>query len=55
MPTTSPEPCGGSGEAAWFEGNFQAYIEDLKKQNGPDADQPPSRIGGSSVGDRDIA
>jgi len=25
---------------AWFEGNFQAYIEDLKKRKGPDADQP---------------
>jgi hypothetical protein len=24
----------------WFEGNFQAYIEDLKKRKGPDADQP---------------
>ncbi len=22
------------------EGNFQAYIEDLKKRKGPDADQP---------------
>jgi ATPase subunit of ABC transporter with duplicated ATPase domains len=27
-------------EAVWFEGNFQAYIEDLKKRKGPDADQP---------------
>ncbi|MDE3151831.1 MAG: hypothetical protein KGL93_06240 [Gemmatimonadota bacterium] len=25
---------------AWFEGNFQAYIEDLKKRKGPDADHP---------------
>ena len=24
----------------WFEGNFQAYIEDLKKRKGPNADQP---------------
>ncbi len=27
-------------EAVWFEGNFAAYIEDLKKRKGPDADQP---------------
>ncbi len=27
-------------EVVWFEGNFQAYIEDLKKRKGPDADQP---------------
>jgi ATP-binding cassette ChvD family protein len=27
-------------ETVWFEGNFQAYIEDLKKRKGPDADQP---------------
>jgi energy-dependent translational throttle protein EttA len=25
---------------AWYEGNYQAYIEDLKKRKGPDADQP---------------
>ena len=25
---------------AWFEGNYQAYIDDLKKRKGPDADQP---------------
>ncbi|HEY3287671.1 MAG TPA: energy-dependent translational throttle protein EttA [Gemmatimonadaceae bacterium] len=30
----------GESEAVWFEGNFQAYIEDLKKRKGPDADQP---------------
>ncbi|MEK7239728.1 MAG: energy-dependent translational throttle protein EttA [Gemmatimonadota bacterium] len=30
----------GDSEAVWFEGNFQAYIEDLKKRKGPDADQP---------------
>jgi len=23
-----------------FEGNYQGYIEDLKKRKGPDADQP---------------
>ena len=23
-----------------FEGNYQAYIEDLKRRKGPDADQP---------------
>jgi energy-dependent translational throttle protein EttA len=27
-------------EVVWFEGNFQAYIEDLKRRKGPDADQP---------------
>jgi sulfate-transporting ATPase len=30
----------GNSEAVWFEGNYQAYIEDLKKRKGPDADQP---------------
>jgi len=25
---------------ASFEGHFQAYIENLKKRKGPDADQP---------------
>ena len=30
----------GESETVWFEGNFQAYIEDLKKRKGPDADQP---------------
>jgi ATPase subunit of ABC transporter with duplicated ATPase domains len=30
----------GDSEAIWFEGNFAAYIEDLKKRKGPDADQP---------------
>ena len=24
----------------WFEGNYGAYIEDLKRRKGPDADQP---------------
>jgi hypothetical protein len=24
----------------WCEGNYGAYIEDLKKRKGPDADQP---------------
>jgi sulfate-transporting ATPase len=24
----------------WSEGNYGAYIEDLKKRKGPDADQP---------------
>src|SRR4030095_2637034 len=27
-------------EVVWHEGNFQSYIEDLKKRKGPDADQP---------------
>ena len=30
----------GDSEVVWFEGNFAAYIEDLKKRKGPDADQP---------------
>jgi ATP-binding cassette ChvD family protein len=30
----------GDSEAVWFEGNFAAYIDDLKKRKGPDADQP---------------
>jgi ATPase subunit of ABC transporter with duplicated ATPase domains len=30
----------GDSETVWFEGNFQAYIEDLKRRKGPDADQP---------------
>ena len=34
----------GDSEVVWFEGNYQAYIEDLKKRKGPDADQP-HRIG----------
>jgi ATP-binding cassette ChvD family protein len=30
----------GNSEAVWYEGNFQGYIEDLKRRKGPDADQP---------------
>jgi ATP-binding cassette ChvD family protein len=30
----------GDSEVVWHEGNFQNYIEDLKKRKGPDADQP---------------
>ncbi len=30
----------GDSDVVWFEGNYQAYIEDLKKRKGPDADQP---------------
>ena len=30
----------GESEVVWFEGNYQAYIEDLKKRKGADADQP---------------
>ena len=30
----------GNSEVVWFEGNYQAYIEDLKRRKGPDADQP---------------
>ena len=27
-------------DRVWFEGNYQSYIEDLKKRKGADADQP---------------
>jgi len=30
----------GNSEVVWHEGNYQSYIEDLKKRKGPDADQP---------------
>jgi ATPase subunit of ABC transporter with duplicated ATPase domains len=30
----------GNSETVWFEGNYQTYIEDLKKRKGADADQP---------------
>ena len=30
----------GESEVVWFEGNYGAYIEDLKKRKGADADQP---------------
>ena len=30
----------GNSETVWFEGNYQAYIEDLKRRKGSDADQP---------------
>lgn len=30
----------GDSEVVWFEGNYQAYIDDLKKRKGSDADQP---------------
>jgi ATP-binding cassette ChvD family protein len=30
----------GDSEVVWFEGNYQAYIEGLKKRKGADADQP---------------
>ncbi len=30
----------GDSEAVWYEGNYQSYIEDLKRRKGPDADQP---------------
>jgi len=30
----------GESEVVWFEGNYGAYIEDLKRRKGPDADQP---------------
>jgi ATP-binding cassette ChvD family protein len=34
----------GNSEVVWHEGNYQSYIEDLKKRKGPDADQP-HRVG----------
>ena len=30
----------GDSETVWFEGNYQAYIDDLKRRKGADADQP---------------
>ena len=30
----------GDSEVVWFEGNYGAYIEDLKRRKGADADQP---------------
>lgn len=30
----------GDSETVWFEGNYAAYIEDLKRRKGADADQP---------------
>jgi ATP-binding cassette ChvD family protein len=30
----------GDSEVVWFEGNYQDYVEDLKRRKGDDADQP---------------
>jgi ATP-binding cassette ChvD family protein len=30
----------GESEVVWYEGNYGAYIEDLRRRKGPDADQP---------------
>ena len=30
----------GDSEVVWFEGNYQAYTEDLRRRKGVDADQP---------------
>ena len=30
----------GDSEVVWYEGNYQGYIEDLKKRKGAEADQP---------------
>ena len=30
----------GDSEVVWYEGNYQGYIEDLKRRKGSDADQP---------------
>jgi energy-dependent translational throttle protein EttA len=27
-------------DVSWYEGNYQSYIEDLRKRKGADADQP---------------
>ena len=30
----------GDSEVVWFEGNYGAYIDDLRRRKGADADQP---------------
>ena len=30
----------GNSEVVWHEGNYQSYVEDLRKRKGADADQP---------------
>jgi sulfate-transporting ATPase len=30
----------GNSEVVWHEGNYQEYVEDLRRRKGPDADQP---------------
>jgi ATPase subunit of ABC transporter with duplicated ATPase domains len=30
----------GNSEVVWFEGNYDAYAEDLKRRKGADADRP---------------
>ena len=30
----------GDSEVVWFEGNYEAYTEDLKRRKGADADRP---------------
>jgi len=30
----------GNSEAVWHEGNYQSYVQDLRKRKGADADQP---------------
>ncbi|MEO6877260.1 MAG: ATP-binding cassette domain-containing protein, partial [Gemmatimonadaceae bacterium] len=30
----------GNSEVVWHEGNYQSYVDDLKKRKGADADQP---------------
>ena len=34
-----PDPVVTTLSCVWFEGNCQAYIEDMKERKGPDADQ----------------
>ena len=30
----------GNSEVIWFEGNYQEYVQDLRRRKGDDADQP---------------
>jgi ATPase subunit of ABC transporter with duplicated ATPase domains len=30
----------GNSEVVWFEGNYQEYVQDLRRRKGEDADQP---------------
>jgi hypothetical protein len=39
----------GGQDVGWSEGNYQSYIEDLKKRTAADAD-PPHRIACKTLG-----
>ena len=30
----------GDSEVVWFEGNYQDYVQDLRRRKGENADQP---------------